>query len=190
MVSQDFEDFMVFELEESGEKNQIKDISQQNLQSLLHSKQVLVIIRRDLKRIFIWKGSASPVKKRFISSRVAATIRQELSVGLKVVSVDQGDEPKEFLDAFQLESMPVTETLEDMRYERNIEKKEISPEIIGLASKIKTNLKDGAFLEIQKEKIKEGTSTNIPRNVKSQIYKKIKVINGLLEDITELLQKN
>jgi hypothetical protein len=190
MVVQDLEDFLVFELEKSGEKKQIKDISQQNLQSLLHSKQVLVIVRRDLKRIFIWKGSASPVQKRFISSRVAATIRQELSVGLKVVSVDQGDELKEFLDAFQLESMPVTETLEDMRYERNTEKKEPSPEIIGLASKIKTSLKDGALLDKKKENVKDGTSAIIPKNIKNEIFNKIKVINRLIVEITEILEKN
>ena len=190
MVIQDIEDFMVFELEKSGEKKQIKDISQQNLASLLHSKQVLVIVRQDLKRIFIWKGSASPVQKRFISSRVASTIRQKLHVGCKIVSVDQGDEPKEFLSAFQLESMPVTETLEDMRYERNSETQELSPEIIDLASKVKTSIKIGEILGKKEETIKDGTHTNIPKDVKSQIYKKIKVINGLLEDITDLLEKN
>ena len=190
MVVQDFEDFMVFELEKSGEKKQIKDISQQNLQSLLHSKQVLVIVRRDLKRIYIWKGSSSPVQKRFISSQVASKIRQELNVGCKVVSVDQGDELKEFLDAFQLKSMLVTETLEDMRYERNTEKKELSPEIIDLASRVKTSLKERAFLEKKKEKVKDGTPTNIPRNVKDEIFNKLKVINRLIEEITDLLEKN
>jgi hypothetical protein len=40
----------------------------------------------------------------------------------KIVSVDAGDEPTEFLNAFRLESMEVTETLEDMRYVRNIER--------------------------------------------------------------------
>jgi len=40
----------------------------------------------------------------------------------KIVSVDQGDEPIEFLRAFRLESMEVTEKLADMRYVRNIEK--------------------------------------------------------------------
>ena len=40
----------------------------------------------------------------------------------KIVSVDAGDEPIEFLNAFRLESMEVTERLADMRYVRNIER--------------------------------------------------------------------
>jgi hypothetical protein len=38
------------------------------------------------------------------------------------VSIDQGDELQEFLNAFKLESMEATERLPDMRYIRNIER--------------------------------------------------------------------
>jgi len=40
----------------------------------------------------------------------------------KIVSIDQGDELQEFLNAFRLESMEVTERLPDMRYIRNLER--------------------------------------------------------------------
>lgn len=190
MEERDFEEFMVFELEDSGEKKRIKGISQQNLASLLNSVQVLVIVRQDLKRIFLWKGSASPVRKRFVSSRVGISIREELNVRCKIISVDQGDEPNEFLNAFHLESMPVTETLKDMRYERNIQKKGLSPDVIELASKIKESEKFGKILEKKEENIKDGKSTNISKKLKSQISKKIKAINRLIEDITDLLEKN
>ena len=40
----------------------------------------------------------------------------------KIVSIDQGDELQEFLNASKLESMEVTERLPDMRYIRNIER--------------------------------------------------------------------
>ncbi|MHA2393655.1 MAG: hypothetical protein ACXAEX_17090, partial [Promethearchaeota archaeon] len=68
-----------------------------------------------------------PVRKRFISSRVAQELQEELRADsryhrCKIVSVDAGDEPTEFLQAFQLESMEVTERLADMRYVRNIER--------------------------------------------------------------------
>jgi hypothetical protein len=187
MEERDFEEFMVFELEDSGERKKIKDISPSDIKSRLHSKQVLIIVRQDLKRVFIFKGSASPVKKRFISSRAAIAIRERLNVLCKIVSVDQGDEPLEFLNAFNLESMPVTETLADLRYERKLN---IPPEIIELGSKIKepSRIKDDSGKK--EEKIKDGKSAKISKKVKSQIYKKIKVINGLLEDITDLLEKN
>ncbi|TFG12299.1 MAG: hypothetical protein EU531_10630, partial [Promethearchaeota archaeon] len=78
-------------------------------------------------RIFIWKGSKSPVRKRFISSKVAQQLQKELIADAryhrcKIVSIDQGDELQEFLNAFKLESMEATERLPDMRYIRNIER--------------------------------------------------------------------
>lgn len=122
MKIQDLPDLLVYELEDNGEKKLQENITTKTLQSFLHSKQVLIILRRDLKRIFIWKGSASPVKKRFISSQVAITLRDELTENCRIISVDQGAEPQEFLDAFGLQSMPATEFLENMHYVRNIEK--------------------------------------------------------------------
>jgi len=122
----EIETFMVYELDNSGEKKQL-NIIQEELESNLHPEQVLVIIREDLRRIFIWKGGKSPVRKRFISSRVAQALQEDLRKDsryhrCKIVSVDAGDEPVEFLDAFQLDSMEVTERLEDMRYVRNIDR--------------------------------------------------------------------
>ena len=48
----------------------------------------------------------------------------------KIVSVDAGDEPSEFLSAFRLESMEVTERLADMRYVRNIEREKMGEAVI------------------------------------------------------------
>jgi len=126
MKMTEYETFMVYELDDSGERVKV-DIAEEQLQENLHPEQVLVIIREDLRRIFIWKGPKSPVRKRFISSRVAQTLQEELMKDsryhrCKIVSVDAGDEPSEFLNAFRLESMEVTERLADMRYVRNIER--------------------------------------------------------------------
>ncbi len=121
-----YEEFLVFDLENDGEKTKL-DIKQEDLQNYLNPEQVLVIIREDLRRIYIWKGAKSAVRKRFISSRVAHDLQKELLDDpryhrCKIVSIDQGDEIQEFLNAFQLESMEVTERLPDMRYIRNIER--------------------------------------------------------------------
>ncbi len=122
----EYENFMVYELDDSGERIKL-DITEEHLQENMHPEQVLVIIREDLRRIFIWKGPKSPVRKRFISSRVASTLQEELMKDsryhrCKIVSVDAGDEPSEFLNTFKLESMEVTERLADMRYVRNVER--------------------------------------------------------------------
>ena len=122
----DYETFKVYELDNSREKIRL-DINEEQLKENLHPEQVLVIVREELRRIFIWKGPKSPVRKRFISSRVASNLQEELMKDAryhrcKIVSVDAGDEPTEFLRAFRLESMDASDRLEDMRYVRNVER--------------------------------------------------------------------
>jgi hypothetical protein len=121
-----YDEFLIFDLEDNGEKTKL-NIKQEELQNYLNPEQVLVIIREDLRRIYIWKGAKSAVRKRFISSRVASDLQKELLDDpryhrCKIVSIDQGDELQEFLDAFDLKSMEVKERLPDMRYVRNIER--------------------------------------------------------------------
>jgi len=129
--SDEYEYFMVFELLDSGDRQRI-DVEEDDLQSILAPEQVFVIVKEEVRRIFIWKGVKSPVRKRFISSRVASALQEELQKEAafhrcKIVSVDQGDEPIEFLQTFNLESMEVKERPRDMRYIRNIEKDTTRP---------------------------------------------------------------
>ena len=129
----DYDFFMVFELIDSGERVRV-DVPENDIQSFLHPEQVFVFVKEPIRRIFIWKGAKSPVRKRFISSRVASELQEELVKQAafhrcKIVSVDQGDEPTEFLRAFQLKSMKVEEKMEDLRYVRNIERE--TPERFG-----------------------------------------------------------
>ncbi len=128
-MTEAYEDFIVYNLQNSGERTKL-NIQPEELQSHLTPEQVLIIIREDLRRIYIWKGSKSPVRKRFISSRVAQDLQRDLIQDAryhrcKIISIDQGDELQEFLNAFRLESMEVTERLPDMRYIRNFERDRI-----------------------------------------------------------------
>ncbi len=100
------ERLMVYELDDSGEKKKV-EVIEEELQSflILHPEQVFVIIREDLRRIFIWKGPKSSIRSRFVSSRNTIALQEELRMecGLrpcKIISVDVGDEPLEFLSAF------------------------------------------------------------------------------------------
>ncbi|MHA1689644.1 MAG: hypothetical protein ACTSUN_09965 [Promethearchaeota archaeon] len=125
-MSESYDYFMVFSILETGERKRLA-VSEEELENILHPEEVFVIVKEELRRIFIWKGAKSPVRKRFISSRIANALQEELVKEAafhrcKIVSVDQGDEVEEFLRAFGLKSMEVTERLADMRYIRNIEK--------------------------------------------------------------------
>jgi len=100
------ERLMVYELYDSGEKRKV-EVAEKELQFFLisHPEQVFVIIREDLRRIYLWIGPKSPIRSRFVSSRTTIALQEELRVefGLppcKIISVDVGDEPLEFLTAF------------------------------------------------------------------------------------------
>ncbi|TXT62844.1 MAG: hypothetical protein BAJALOKI1v1_840004 [Promethearchaeota archaeon] len=124
--------FYVYELVENGEIKE-RVFPESDLEQYLNSEKVLFLIRKDIRRLFIWKGAKSPVKKRFISTRIAQDIQQDLMKNpqyhrCKIVSVDQGDEIQEFLDIFNLESMEVEERLIEMKYIRNSEIKKSKKE--------------------------------------------------------------
>jgi hypothetical protein len=112
----EYQEFMVFEIEDSGDKNKIA-IDKGELNFYLHTEKVLVIVREDIRRIYLWKGAQSSVRKRFLGSRIATEVQGELMKEgyhrCKIVSIDQGDEAEEFLNVFGLESMEVKEKLED-----------------------------------------------------------------------------
>ncbi|GAH65222.1 unnamed protein product, partial [marine sediment metagenome] len=60
MMSEIYDNFMIFGLESTGEKVRL-DISEEtfllnNGQKVLDSNQVLIIVKEGLRRIYIWKG--------------------------------------------------------------------------------------------------------------------------------------
>jgi len=120
--------FLAYELQDMGESQKL-NILEEDLINTLEPEKVFILVREDLRRIFVWKGANSPVKKKFMSSKVARELQEKLMRNFgfhhcKIISVDQGDEVQEFLDAFNLESMEVREKLPDMIYIRNSEKPE------------------------------------------------------------------
>lgn len=104
-----YADFMVFGVKDNGEQDRLdvteEEFRQSKGNSILSPSQVALIVKEPLRRIYIWKGMSSSVRKKFIASRVASRLQRNLMDmsnfhRCKIVSVDQGDEPAEFLDAF------------------------------------------------------------------------------------------
>jgi len=104
-----YDSFMIFECTSEGERQRFNitenDFRKSMGAGILHAKQVAIIVKEDIRRIFIWKGSAPHVRTKFIASRVAQELQTELvQIGhlhhCKVVTVEQGDETNEFSRAF------------------------------------------------------------------------------------------
>ncbi|MHA2282022.1 MAG: hypothetical protein ACXAC5_14360 [Promethearchaeota archaeon] len=111
-----YTDFMVFEVKDNGEHSRLaiteKSFRQNNGNVILQPLKAIIIVKEELRRIYLWKGNSSSVRRKFIASRVASEIQRELmnSSGFhrcKIISVDQGDEPKEFLNTFGFQKMPI-----------------------------------------------------------------------------------
>jgi hypothetical protein len=169
-MSEAYNYFMIYDLEDSGERVRLnvteEEFKAENGRNFLHPDQVLVIVKEDIRRIYIWKGATSSVRKRFISSRIAGQLQEELVNHAafhrcKIISVDQGDEVYEFLNTFRFESMPVEEKLADMRYIRNIEREKMQdaginpdegPKFVKIEQKSQEHI-SSALQELEKEKL-------------------------------------
>ena len=129
----EYQEFLCYTLENDGSHIEV-EVEEESIEENLNPDDVLLFVKQDLRRIWIWKGPKAPVRKRFISSRVAAKIQEEIrresGRHLKIVSVDAGDEPIEFLSTFNLESMEISEKINDMVYVRNIERDRLKEEEI------------------------------------------------------------
>jgi len=107
---------------------------QNNGNEVLRPLQVAIIIKEQLRRIYLWKGTSSSVRKKFIASRIASELQRELMNSsnfhrCKIISVDQGDEPEEFLNAFGFQTIPFTIDSEALELSPETRKEIIPPRL-------------------------------------------------------------
>ncbi|MHA1219110.1 MAG: hypothetical protein ACTSO5_10620, partial [Candidatus Heimdallarchaeaceae archaeon] len=61
------------------------------------STRVIIVVDDQFKRIFLWKGANSGIKKKFIGSRAAAELRKTYyGFAYRLSVVEEGDETNEF----------------------------------------------------------------------------------------------
>ena len=64
----------------------------------LTAEKVLIIVDEDEKRMWLWKGSSCPIRKKFIGSRALSDLRKkEYGFAYIPQTCDQGDETAEFV---------------------------------------------------------------------------------------------
>jgi len=117
MMLETYTDFMIFEVKDNGEHSRLEiteeSFRQNNGNNVLQPLQTVIIVKEELRKIFLWKGISSSVRRKFIASRVASEIQKDLMNSsnfhrCKIVSVDQGDEPNEFLNTFSFQKKSIT----------------------------------------------------------------------------------
>jgi hypothetical protein len=87
--------FQVYNIVETGE---LADFPVKGeLKAELKPERVLIIVDDDEKVIWLWKGTDAGVRLKFIAARQGQTVRSMRGLVYKVLSIDGGDEPDEFL---------------------------------------------------------------------------------------------
>ncbi len=214
-----YTDFMIFNVKDNGEEFRLniteEAFRQNNGNEVLHPLQVAIIIKEEFRRIYIWKGISSSVRKKFIASRVASGLQRELMNSssfhrCKIVSVDQGDEPKEFLNAFGFQKIPIT--IDSEAYEvstatrkeiispnldQKVEKEQAKDKLNQNADKVAVNIPSYEKLKkVEKSKkiLEKVLKTDIPNNFKRKnilignnmlygmIIKKAEIFNEYVEE--------
>ncbi|MFW9903987.1 MAG: hypothetical protein ACFFFH_06610 [Candidatus Thorarchaeota archaeon] len=64
----------------------------------LKKSEVIIFLDEEARQIFIWTGSESSVRKRFISSQIARQMRLERGMTHRISTEDQGNETKKFFE--------------------------------------------------------------------------------------------
>ncbi|TXT63294.1 MAG: hypothetical protein BAJALOKI1v1_750007 [Promethearchaeota archaeon] len=122
------EEFICYEIETNEQKNKL-EIKPEELEYYLHPEKILLIVREDVRRIYLWTGALTNAKKRFIGARIATSLQAELiNEGYhrcNIKTIDQGSEEKEFLNLFGLKSMEVEESPQDKFYILNSKKEDV-----------------------------------------------------------------
>lgn len=83
------------EVEDTGELTEKSEL-------VLESEKVLIIVDEEEKKMFLWKGSKCPIRKKFIGSRSLSDLRKaEYGFAYVPQSCDQGEETIDFVLALQ-----------------------------------------------------------------------------------------
>lgn len=87
----------IFIIKPDGEVHEIKE--DKPIKELLQQKECYIINDDDARVVYLWKGSEATVRSKFIGANKSQEVRGQVGMNYKCLSVDQGDEPPEFLDA-------------------------------------------------------------------------------------------
>jgi hypothetical protein len=94
-------EILLFEIDEENED--FKEIEEEGvlIKDLLDSSSIIIIVDSIDKAIWLWEGKNSGIRKKFIATQNAPDIRDRYGVDFKIITVDEGDEPREFMEIIE-----------------------------------------------------------------------------------------
>ena len=85
----------LFKINGDGTTTEIKE--EGPIKDVMESEEVYVIIADDIRKIFLWLGSKSNVRSKFVGAKRSQDIRGQVGLHYGSSSVDEGDETPELI---------------------------------------------------------------------------------------------
>lgn len=105
--------------DELGEYEELEIEEDLELFELLNPEFIILFMDPDHFRVWIWQGSETTTRMKFISAKTAPSLRDQYGLSYKITSVDEGDETKGFKIFVGLEE------------EEDFEAEELGPAYVG-----------------------------------------------------------
>lgn len=88
--------YLLFEIDEENEDfREIKD-NDDPIHTVFDHFSIFIIVDPLDKEIWMWIGENASIRKKFIATQNAPTIRDKYGIDFRIVTVDEGNEPPEF----------------------------------------------------------------------------------------------
>nr|MDO8117000.1 hypothetical protein [Candidatus Sigynarchaeota archaeon] len=87
----------IFSILDTGEIEEIQ--SEQKVAEILNTNDCYLLFSEEDKTIWLWKGIKAKIRSKFIGAKKSQELRGQVGLSNKVVSIDEGDEPDDFLRA-------------------------------------------------------------------------------------------
>ena len=91
-------DLMIFEFDEGVESFQEIEFADKEIRELLNSNLIYIIVNRYNKEIWIWHGSNTNIRMKFIATQEAPKIRDQYGSDFKILAINEDDESSKFKD--------------------------------------------------------------------------------------------
>ncbi len=85
----------VFKINDDGTTTELK--SKGPVKDILEESECYVLVADGIKKVYLWKGQQSSVRKKFIGAKRSQEIRGQVGMHYAVTPLDQGDEDLEFI---------------------------------------------------------------------------------------------
>jgi hypothetical protein len=144
MPEEEFEDLTDIEKEkiivfqyndELSEYQELELEGDVHIKELLDPEFILLFVDPKRYRVWIWHGSNTSVRSKFIAAKLAPNIRDRYGIGFKITAVDEGNETKGFkfaagmeeeVDIFEEQKGPAYEgTEEDVELIKSLTREKI-----------------------------------------------------------------